>query len=376
MVYSLPGGGWKIPMKPKTRILIVCALFGTATGASACSTPVFRYALERWTPDPYVLVGFTDGPLTDAHKNALDQLSGYRLSGYAPPPFDLETVDITEGAGPWEDLREIISTNRPAPCTVLTAPQDSGRGVLWIDDFSEDALRRMVISPARAEIARRILAGDAAVWLLLRGTDETENRTVRAALDETLAEIHAGIEYSPDFVRTAEEEGRSPLPFRFSVLEVDRKDPQEVVLIHMLPDVPSYPEEKPLVIPVFGQGRALTILEPRFVVPQSILQIAAFLAGPCSCQVKSQNPGFDLLIPVDWIGGITEEYVYDDPEPALISFADLVPAAAVEQQGADDPSVLRAAGEKPLFVYSLAILLLTSIAGVGLATAWVTGRKS
>jgi hypothetical protein len=28
--------------------------------------------------------------------------------------------------------------------------------------------------------------------------------------------------------------------------------------------------------------------------------LTLFLAGACSCQVKEQNPGFDLLIDADW----------------------------------------------------------------------------
>jgi hypothetical protein len=34
--------------------------------------------------------------------------------------------------------------------------------------------------------------------------------------------------------------------------------------------------------------------------PQVIEQAAKFLCGACSCLVKEQNPGFDLLLTSDW----------------------------------------------------------------------------
>ena len=38
------------------------------SAAHACNVPVFRFALERWRPDPYRLTVFHRGPLADAER--------------------------------------------------------------------------------------------------------------------------------------------------------------------------------------------------------------------------------------------------------------------------------------------------------------------
>ena len=48
------------------RFLISLALL-TAT-ASACSVPVFRYALEHWPADPFQITVFHRGTMNDAQR--------------------------------------------------------------------------------------------------------------------------------------------------------------------------------------------------------------------------------------------------------------------------------------------------------------------
>ncbi len=40
----------------------------------ACSTPVFRYALERWPADIYVVTIYQRGPLTPREQSVVDWL--------------------------------------------------------------------------------------------------------------------------------------------------------------------------------------------------------------------------------------------------------------------------------------------------------------
>ncbi|HVJ87615.1 MAG TPA: hypothetical protein VM452_18285, partial [Caulifigura sp.] len=54
------------------------------------------------------------------------------------------------------------------------------------------------------------------------------------------------------------------------------------------------------VFPVFGRLRALLPLVGPGITPENIRGSARFLAGACSCQVKEQNPGFDLLMNAHW----------------------------------------------------------------------------
>jgi hypothetical protein len=55
-----------------------------------------------------------------------------------------------------------------------------------------------------------------------------------------------------------------------------------------------------LAFPVFGRGRALWPLVGRGINAKNVQEASEFLVGACSCQVKEQNPGFDLLLSADW----------------------------------------------------------------------------
>ena len=86
------------------------------------------------------------------------------------------------------------------------------------------------------------------------------------------------------------------------MLRVPRDDPPSSALVAMLigsePDLAERTD--PMVFPVFGRGRALLPLIGAGITAKNIHDSAAFLVGPCSCEVKEQNPGFDLLLAADW----------------------------------------------------------------------------
>jgi hypothetical protein len=93
-----------------------------------------------------------------------------------------------------------------------------------------------------------------------------------------------------------------PLLMRFSVLEIDPADSDEQFLTSLLkgfePD--SIDNGQPLVVPVFGRGRALEVIPAGQVNAGLVEDLTLFLCGACSCQVKERNPGFDLLISAKW----------------------------------------------------------------------------
>jgi hypothetical protein len=89
----------------------------------------------------------------------------------------------------------------------------------------------------------------------------------------------------------------------FSLLRISRQDPNERALLSMLmhseDDLQGF-AGKPMVFPVFGRGRALYALVGKGIAAETIEEAATFLIGKCSCQVKEQNPGIDLLFTADW----------------------------------------------------------------------------
>ncbi len=67
---------------------------------------------------------------------------------------------------------------------------------------------------------------------------------------------------------------------------------------------------EPMAFPVFGRGRVLYALIGKGINPDMIRRACEFMVGPCSCQVKAQNPGFDLLTNYNW------EQAVGDPSSA------------------------------------------------------------
>ena len=92
------------------------------------------------------------------------------------------------------------------------------------------------------------------------------------------------------------------MELKFSILQVKRDDPKESLLVRMLagPKAGELLEGKPFVAPVFGQGRVLGAWPADTMDAEGIEEASFFLTGACSCQVKAQNPGWDLLLSVDW----------------------------------------------------------------------------
>jgi len=83
---------------------------------------------------------------------------------------------------------------------------------------------------------------------------------------------------------------------------VSRDDPREKMLVRMLEGSQSQTmdPQMPVVFAVFGRGRILCAFSGQSIKAENLEDAAAFLAGPCSCQVKELNPGIDLLMAVDW----------------------------------------------------------------------------
>ena len=119
----------------------------------------------------------------------------------------------------------------------------------------------------------------------------------------------------------------TPIELRvgFSVVTLNRDDPAEKALLEMLLGSESDLEElkQPMAFPVIGRGRVLYALVGKGIFEDTIAIASRFVVGPCSCQVKDQNPGFDLLMKVDWddrVGGaaISEEASNEKVKPILI----------------------------------------------------------
>ncbi len=92
------------------------------------------------------------------------------------------------------------------------------------------------------------------------------------------------------------------LRVEFSLERIRRDDPHEAAFLSMLlgsePDLRDF--EEPIAIPIYGRGRTYFALVGRGINAEMMEENCRFICGACSCQVKQENPGIDILMAVDW----------------------------------------------------------------------------
>ncbi|MCX6848786.1 MAG: hypothetical protein NTY98_07685 [Verrucomicrobia bacterium] len=267
-------------------ILLLCA-----STAFACSVPVFRYALEHWAADPY----------------RVSVPHGVKLEG---------NFKVTFGAAQRIELRQ-----------PLTMRNDE---VIWSVDYTEANAKLLVDSPARQQIAERLANGESAVWVLLECGDKTKDTAAAQFLDERLEYLSSVMEL-PKLDQQDVKNGLVSIPgdglrLAFSTLRLKRDDAAESAFIAMLlasePDLRGLRE--PIAFPIFGQGRVLYALVGKGIKVETVDRAAQFLIGSCSCQVKEQNPGVDLVMAVDWKQLVKAQAQPGQQLPELSQIADLL----------------------------------------------------
>jgi hypothetical protein len=245
--------------------------------ASACTVPVFRYALDRWPADPYRLeapAGWMEGKSGAGLRKLLDE-----------DQTELEVLPLAEAGA---SARLLMPEEGPA---------------VWSGTLDESATA-LLDSPVRRELVRRILTGESMVWVMVTSGDDRADRKFEGI-------INARLEYLQRVAAIPEQDPTDPestlgpgpgLRVGFSFLKVNRDDPEEQVFLRMLagPQGELLEKEEPFGGVVFGRGRVLGAWPASELNEEGIDEVSLFLLGACSCRVKFQNPGWDLAIALDW----------------------------------------------------------------------------
>jgi hypothetical protein len=306
----------------------------------ACQVPVFRYALERWEPAGYrVTVVPGAGGLSDDEKKAVEWLRGAAGDAESPANVEVEVEPAASGA-PTSAAGQIV----------LRYPhsrRDAREEPIWQASLTEENARRLAESPLRVELRRRLLAGESAIWVLLESGDAAKDDAAEKAMMAAMGEAQASLKLpepevsggatEPQGGGAAERKGgpqanenaevlrtELPMEIKFSLLRLKRSDPAEAALVAMLThlesDLGDYAAE-PMVFPVFGRGRVLEPLIGAGITSHNLMEQAGYLCGACSCEVKEQNPGMDLLMAANWAP------VDTTPELEVVSISPSVKAA-------------------------------------------------
>lgn len=274
-----------------------------------CSVPVFRYALEHWDPDTYQGLVFHEGELSVSERALLEPFTGEE-AGFANIFIRTIQLDDPENTA-WREAWKSLGGDslpwiavRPEPRTGLVRPILSA-------PFNRSSVENLFESPAREEIASRLASGESTVWILLESGEANADEAAARTLQERLDYLESVVEL-PELDQADIDEGlvsvgAEDLRLAFSMLRLSRDDSRESSFVDMLlatePDLASLGE--PIVFPVFGRGRVLYALVGGGINSETIDEAALFLIGQCSCQVKEENPGADLLMSEDWAAMVT-----------------------------------------------------------------------
>ena len=310
---------------PCGALVLLVLLVTLARAAECCTVPVFRYALDHWEPDRYLLTAPANAMENAALAPVLRALRGNS-------PVNLE-------------LRTDAPPNSPATLTfprsatpVFTGPLDAA------------TLARLTNSPARRELTRRLLAGDSAVWVLVESGPREANDAKATALTKRLKFLEqvARLPVIDPNDPTSKLGPGPALRLGFSLLRVsraggyqppsaanDNPEPRleadgpsdENLFLKMLagPKANAELTQGPWLAVVFGRGRVLGAWPAADFGDEELEEACLFLLGACSCRVKDQNPGWDLLLNVAWAEALQAAAEKASSPPTSISN---VPATA------------------------------------------------
>ncbi|MBC8325456.1 MAG: hypothetical protein H8E27_07505 [Verrucomicrobia subdivision 3 bacterium] len=310
--------------------LVAALLLGSVGVSWACTVPVFRFALEQWPPDQFEVVLFHEGALTTAQAALLEKIQPKKTENTTVPNIRIHQVDLKgQPDARWVSWWE---KNKPAEATgprlVIFYPASTMiMTPVWSGEFKADLVSNALQSPARKKVAAQLEAGDSAVWVLVECGDQEKDAAAKKLL-ETRLQIMAQKLKLPEVKAQDIQSGYlsirpEDLKLSFSVVTLRAGDTAEdafrETLLNSEEDLKELSHE-PMGFPIFGRGRALPALVGKGINAQMIDEASAFLSGPCSCQVKRQNPGFDLLTSVDWDQLLENQIrAYDDRAQANIS---------------------------------------------------------
>ena len=301
-------------IKTVLALLIISAVIGVQS-ASACTTPVFEYALQFWMPADYEVFVFHEGPLFGQHQQIvteLEELSDYRR-------VDRLNVRVTRAdiAGEMPEhvqkLWEGQSSQETPRLVVCLPPMARELFPIWSGELTAENIEMLAGSPLRTRIAKELLGGTSILWVLLESGNQQQDEAAAKVIHEALPKLEEELvlpmpydygyyeEEGEDGEEAAEPEAEHP---ELNLIRVAADSPDEKLVLSVLsaslPEERWKPSQAPLAFPVFGRGRVLDVLVGEEISERNIEDISWFLTGACQCTVKAQNPGLDLLMAANW----------------------------------------------------------------------------
>jgi hypothetical protein len=250
-------------MKRKFFTIILLA----ALISLACTTRVSEWVLLNSSPHEYSLIYFHKGAVPESVENQNQDLAE-RISA---ANIQFTSLSRPEIADPYYGLYY--------------------EGRLFSRYKTVDDLRGLSSSPLRQKVAAELKAGKLCVMLYLK-TDNMEKD------EKGLNALNRAIESSP-FGKI------------ISVVELSRNSREEQhfasLLLNVEDDLKDIPE--PMLFGVFGKFKALEPLLGGGISEDNIKLMIDYFTAECSCLIKDDLPGTDILFEDQW----------ENPQTALLN---------------------------------------------------------
>lgn len=241
-------------MKPfYLKILTVAGLISLA-----CTTKVSEWVLLNTVPNQYTLVYFHQASVSPGTQKQNETLTK-----------DISEANIV--------FRDIVRKDVDKPYYALYYED---RHFSSYSDPLE--MRSLISSPLRDSVAKELKSGKLCVMVYLK-SDIPEKDEKR--MDEIRKAISG-----------------SPFGTIIPVIEISRKDQDENHFISMLLNVESDLKgiHEPMLFGVFGRFKALEPLVAGGITEENINLMLDFLTADCSCLIKDNLPGTDILYVNNW----------------------------------------------------------------------------
>ncbi len=249
------------------KILFLKIFLATGIASLMCTTKVSEWVLLNAPPVEYSLVYYHSTPVSEA-AGRQNKLLADKIS-----PANIRFSD-QEKAGAPEPYYALYYGDR-----------------LFSTYKSSSEMAGLVTSPLRTKIHSEIMSGKLCVMLYLTtGNKETD--------EKGLKEIESALSVSP---------------FRdiITLVPLNRNSPEEGQFVNMLLNVESDLKtiNSPMLFGIFGRFKALEPLVGNGITADNVSLMIRFLTADCSCLIKDNLPGTDILFTNKW----------ENPAPALVN---------------------------------------------------------
>ncbi|HNT35668.1 MAG TPA: hypothetical protein PKH07_11795, partial [bacterium] len=316
------------------KYLVIAAVCFIHFPTNACEIPVYEYALRFWSQDDYLFLIYHKGVLSESQQSLADSLtqSASDTANFLLRTVDLETNEDPQVLSLLKEMPESADLPRMSVHYPISARISKE---LFSMKLSRESVEILLNSPLRSEIARRLMAGDAAVWVLLESgegkADDSAAQLIQSVFEESDFSPETTDSFSDADSDVVEGVASDAEP-AFSLLRLPRNEPEERTLIELLLNTESDLKDAsaPIAFPIYGRGRVLYALVGKGITRRNVEEACRFITGPCSCLAREDNPGIELLMNFNWESAVEKQIGQAEIPMSLSSVSSLIEAVSPE----------------------------------------------